>query len=96
MNEEPALRLPLGRPCWFSFLLLPGDDRVDGCCGDAGEWATAAELAVGVGSVHDADDGDQSVLIVDPINHAVGAPSGAVAVVERRTEPASDSMRVVE
>jgi hypothetical protein len=30
-----------------------------------------------------ADDGDSLVLVVDPVDHAVGAAAGAVAVIQR-------------
>lgn len=36
------------------------------------------------------------VGLIDPVDHAVGATTGAVSIVERRTEPLTDALRIVE
>ena len=46
-------------------------------------------------SLH-ANDGDRVMLVVDAADHAVGAASGDVTVLQRRVEALSDPVRVVE
>jgi hypothetical protein len=46
--------------------------------------------------VGDADDGHAMMGIIDPVDHSIGAASGAVSILERGTEPLADALRVVE
>jgi hypothetical protein len=38
--------------------------------------------------VADVDNGDDASMVVDPVDHAVGAAAGAVPVVKRREQAA--------
>ena len=44
----------------------------------------------------DADDRDRVPGVVDPVDHAVGAASGAMAIVEGRSQLLTDSVRIGE
>jgi hypothetical protein len=52
--------------------------------------------SVGVGSPEHPDNSHPVSGVIDPIEHAVGATSRAVAVVERRAELLADAVRVFE
>ena len=43
-----------------------------------------------------ADDRDAPALVVDPVEHAVGAAPRAVAVIQRRSQLLADPVRIVE
>jgi len=43
-----------------------------------------------------ADDGDSLTLVVDPVEHAVGAAACAIAVVQRGAELLAHAVRIVE
>lgn len=51
---------------------------------------------IDVGPVHDADDGDPMMGIIDAVDHPVGAASGAVSILEWWTEPLAQALRVIE
>jgi hypothetical protein len=51
---------------------------------------------IGVGSANDGDDSHAVVGIIDPVDHPIGATTGAVSIIERWTEAFTDPLRVVE
>src|SRR5512144_494860 len=86
-----ALRAPRPFPA-HQLPYLPVNQREFGCRA-AGRTPGSP---VGVGSAHDADDSHAMMLLVDPVDHAVGATSGAVSILERRTKPLPTPVWVVE
>jgi hypothetical protein len=46
--------------------------------------------------VNDGDDSHAMASIIDPIDDAISATTSAVSIVERRMEPFTDALRVVE
>ncbi|GAA1142873.1 hypothetical protein GCM10009606_23040 [Nocardioides aquiterrae] len=56
----------------------------------------AEPSAVGVGPAHDRHHGDDATLIVDAVDHPIGAASSTVAVVQRRAEPLADALGVLQ
>jgi hypothetical protein len=46
--------------------------------------------------VNKGDDSHAVVGIIDPVDHAIGATTGAVSIIERRTELFTDALRIVE
>ena len=51
---------------------------------------------IGVGSANDGDDSHAVVGIIDPVDHPIGATTGAASIIERWTEAFTDPLRVVE
>jgi len=52
--------------------------------------------SIGVRSVYDADHGHQEMSIIDPVDHAVRAASGAVSIIERWPEALANPLGIVQ
>jgi hypothetical protein len=46
--------------------------------------------------MNNGDDSHAMVGIIDPVDHAIGATTGAVSIIEWRTELLTDALRIVE
>jgi len=52
--------------------------------------------AVCIRAAEHADNGDLPLFVVDPVEHAVGTATSAVAIVQRRSELLANSVGIVE
>ncbi len=61
-----------------------------------GHKGRGGNSAIGLGSANDGDDSHAMVGIIDPVDHPIGAATGAAAIIERWTEAFTDPLWVVE
>jgi hypothetical protein len=55
-----------------------------------------SSATVGIGTVEYAYDGDLLPLVVNSVEHAVGAAAGAVAIIQRRPQLLAHPARIIE
>ena len=61
-----------------------------------GHKGRAWNSPIDVESANDGDDSHAMVGIIDPVDHPIGATTGAVSIIERWTDAFTDPLRVVE